>query len=143
MEKLKVLGDDLFDDPTEDDLLTDSEAEEATRSLQRLLDDNSAKPIPIPSHKRSPVVKYHEEGKSIFVLRSKLSEYFLLFEKQQGKIMNLNQQFPHSFNVRGHLLLLGDKNLAKRCQCRAFFREGRKQNQFSILFFSVILIVPL
>ena len=83
MEKLKVLGDDLFDDPTEDDLLTDSEAEEATRSLQRLLDDNSAKPIPIPSHKRSPVVKYHEEGKSIFVLRWKLLK-ILLFKKQQG-----------------------------------------------------------
>ena len=66
MDQLKVLGDDLFDDPTEDDLLTDSEAEEATRSLQRLLDDNSARPIPIPSHKRSPVVKYHEEGRFIF-----------------------------------------------------------------------------
>ena len=66
MDQLKVLGDDLFDDPTEDDLLTDSEAEEASRSLQRLLDDNSARPIPIPSHKRSPVVKYHEEGRFIF-----------------------------------------------------------------------------
>ena len=63
MDKLQTLGDDLFEDPIEEDLLTDSEAEEATRSLQRLLDDNSAWPIPIPSHKRSPVVKYnHEEG---------------------------------------------------------------------------------
>ena len=97
MEKLKVLGDDLFDDPTEDDLLTDSEAEEATRSLQRLLDDNSAKPIPIPSHKRSPVVKYHEEGKSIFVLRWKLLEYYFAIRKATGNaimLMNLNQQFP-------------------------------------------------
>ena len=71
MDKLKTLGDDLFEDPIEEDLLTDSEAEEATRSLQRLLDDNSARPIPIPSHKRSPVVKYQEEG----------MQYVLLFYK--------------------------------------------------------------
>ena len=63
MDKLKkVLGEDLFDEPVEDDLLTDSEAEEASRSLQKILDDNLARPIPIPSHKRSPVVKY-EEGR--------------------------------------------------------------------------------
>ena len=65
----------------EEELLTESETEEASLSLQRLLTtsgstsgsssssartttstDHSAKPIPIPSHKRRPVVKY-EEGK--------------------------------------------------------------------------------
>ena len=64
----------------EEELLTESETEEASLSLQRLLTtssgsksgttttssgtDHSAKPIPIPSHKRRPVVKY-EEGKLI------------------------------------------------------------------------------
>ena len=106
MEKLKVLGDDLFDDPTEDDLLTDSEAEEATRSLQRLLDDNSAKPIPIPSHKRSPVVKYHEEGKSIFGLLSKKKTLnrVLCFLKSNNAFYEFESTISPSFNVRGHLL---------------------------------------
>ena len=46
-----------MDEMVEDDLLSDSETEEA--SLLRF-GDSSAKPIPIPSHKRRPVVKYEE-----------------------------------------------------------------------------------
>ena len=49
-----------------DEELTESETEEASLSLQRLLTGKNfasvPKPIPIPSHKRRPVVKY-EGGK--------------------------------------------------------------------------------
>ena len=52
-----------------DEELTESETEEASLSLQRLLTGKNfasvPKPIPIPSHKRRPVVKY-EGGKSFF-----------------------------------------------------------------------------
>ena len=51
-----------------DEELTESETEEASLSLQRLLTTGKnfasvPKPIPIPSHKRRPVVKY-EGGKN-------------------------------------------------------------------------------
>ena len=53
-----------------DEELTESETEEASLSLQRLLTTGKnfasvLKPIPIPSHKRRPVVKY-EGGKKVF-----------------------------------------------------------------------------
>ena len=53
-----------------DEELTESETEEASLSLQRLLTTGKnfasvPKPIPIPSHKRRPVVKY-EGGKKVF-----------------------------------------------------------------------------
>ena len=53
-----------------DEELTESETEEASLSLQRLLTTGKnfasvPKPIPIPSHKRRPVVKY-EGGKKKF-----------------------------------------------------------------------------
>ena len=64
-----------FEDVGVDEELTESDTEEASISLQRLLTgnfsssvtvstDHSAKPIPIPSHKRRPVVKC-EGGKSV------------------------------------------------------------------------------
>ena len=52
-----LASEDTMDEMVEDDLLSDSETEEA--SLLRF-GDSSAKPIPIPSHKRRPVVKYEE-----------------------------------------------------------------------------------
>ena len=59
--RASVASEDTMDEMVEDDLLSDSETEEA--SLLRF-GDSSAKPIPIPSHKRRPVVKY-EEGRKI------------------------------------------------------------------------------
>ena len=55
-----LASEDTMDEMVEDDLLSDSETEE---SILLRFGDSSAKPIPIPSHKRSPVVKYSEEGK--------------------------------------------------------------------------------
>lgn len=60
---LRVIGSE--DTMDEDDLL--SETDEAAEGLRRLIasgdvDMATARPIPIPSHKRSTVVKY-EEGK--------------------------------------------------------------------------------
>ena len=57
---LASASEDTMDEMVEDDLLSDSETEE---SILLRFGDSSAKPIPIPSHKRRPVVKYSEEGK--------------------------------------------------------------------------------
>lgn len=60
MSSLRVTEDSMDDDDLL--LLSDSESEETAASNLLRFTDSSAKPIPIPSHKRRPVVKY-EEGK--------------------------------------------------------------------------------
>ena len=59
--RASVASEDTMDEMVEDDLLSDSETEEA--NLLRF-GDSSAKPIPIPSHKRRPVGKYEEGRKN-------------------------------------------------------------------------------
>lgn len=57
-----------LDTMEEDDLL--SETDEAAEGLRRLIasgDVDMARPIPIPSHKRSPVVKYEEGRRNVHI----------------------------------------------------------------------------
>ena len=110
-----------------DEELTESETEEASLSLQRLLTGKNfasvPKPIPIPSHKRRPVVKY-EGGKSFF---------YIFLAKLIIK------------NVQGTSVKIGDcdnRNIYSICifiQCRIVFHLFLIQ-VFPGLFFTIIVV---
>ena len=68
-------------DEVEDDLLCDSEPEDHVTLHKGLLQSgdqqqHSAKPIPIPSHKRRPVVKYEEGMYSVHQAQVKESHCY-------------------------------------------------------------------